>query len=173
MPLTCIIELRQTILEKVKSSIHAINISVSLHQSLDGLSVVLKRIPEDIARLRAQPDAARIITYFGLRTPAGNVDTSYSDDISALFSFVDDGIYFPMLLCEVLTSHGQNLAKEFGKNPPKVKAITYKAFEDPDLLPDRSYYADFEQTYRLAHSPETPLTLRKRIAKRWRTIRLW
>ncbi len=173
-PLTCIVELRQTILERVKSSIGAIHISVTLHQSIDSLGLVLDRLPQSIERLRAIPaDGDRIIGYFGLKTPGGHIDSSYSDNISAIFSFVDDGIYFPMLLCEVLTAHGKKLAKEYGRNPPAVKTITYKEFEDPDLLPDRALYADFERIYRSPPPPEKPKTFRQRMAARWETLKPW
>ena len=173
MPLTCIVELRQTILEKVKSSIAAINISVSLHQSIDSLGLVLARYPQNVEQLRAMPDADRIIAYFRLRTPQGHIDTSYSDNVSAIFAYVDDGIYFPMLLCEVLTAHGNKLAKEYGKNPPSVKTIAYQEFEIPDLLPDRTFYPDFEKTYRSTPLPPKAKTFRQRMVARWYAIRPW
>lgn len=174
MPLTCIVELRQTILEKVKSSIGAINISVSLHQSIDSLGLVLERLPQSIERLRAMPnDGDRIIGYFGLKTPQGHIDASYSDNVTAIFSYVDDGIYFPMLLCEVLTAHGKLLAEEYGKNAPAVKTITYEKFEDPDLLPDRTYYPDFERIYRSPPPPKKPKTFRQRMAARLEILKLW
>jgi len=174
MPLTCIIELRQTILEKVKSSIGAIHISITLHQSIDSLGLVLRRLPQDIERLRAiQADGDRIIAYFGLKTADEHIDTSYPDDIGAIFSFVDDGIYFSMLLCEVLTAHGKKLAKEYGRNPPAVKTITYKEFEDTDLLPNRVYYPDFEKIYRLPVAREKPKTFKQRMAMRWELLKPW
>jgi hypothetical protein len=174
MPLTCIVELRQTILEKVKSSVEAINISVRLHQSIDSLSVVLERQPQIIEQLRAIPQASdRLIRYFGLKTPQGHIDTSFSDNVSAIFFFVDDGIYFSMLLCEVLTAHGRVLAKEYGKNPPKVKAIVNPEFEDPEILPDKAYFLDFERIFRTPSPPEKPRTFRQRAAARWNAFRLW
>ena len=150
MPLTCIAELRQTLLDRVPSCGAALSISVPLHQSIDGLANALSKQEASFAFLRSIPNEHdRISAYFGLRTSNGNIDERYPHLMSAIISFVDDGIYFPMLLCEVLTAHGHSLAKSYGRRSPKVSTITYRGVEDEtDLLPDRANFPDFERSFR-------------------------
>ncbi len=167
MPLTCIVELRQTILDKVKSSVAAISISVPLHQSIESLRGVLALRERSFERLRMLPPAQRIIAYFGLRTPEGHIDTSFSDALSAIISYVDDGIYFPILLCEILTAHAQKLAKEYGKNAPQVKTINYQEIAGAAFLPDRANYPDFEKTYR-SPLPTEQMSFWQRVFARWK-----
>lgn len=151
MPVTTIGELRSTLAERVASCGSAMNIVAHLNQSIDGLSKVLAGRESTFALLRQKNEADRIKTYFGLPDSNGNIDERYPNEMTAIQGYVDDGIYFPMLLCEVLAAHGKKLAQAYGRRAPKVSNIEYQPFPE-GILPDPAGYPDFENQYRSAPS---------------------
>jgi hypothetical protein len=157
MPLTSISELRKTLLERVPTAGAAISISVVLHQCISSLADILVARENVLALLHAMNVEDRTLAYFGLRTADGHIDERYPDLLNATISFVDDGIYFPILLCEVLVTHGERLRKAYGKGAPEVKPIIYKAVTEAGLMPDFANYPDFEKAYR---SPKVPTITR-------------
>jgi hypothetical protein len=146
-PLTSIVELRRTLDERVSSFGKAISVSVTLHQSIQSLGQVLVARERNFEKLRLLPTQDRLCAYFGLLNGAGNLDEAYPNLMTAIVEYVDDGIYFPMLLCELLEIHGRSLAKRYGRNSPVINSIKYGP-EESGLLPDRTKYPDFERDFR-------------------------
>jgi len=169
MPFTCIAELRRTLLDRVSSCSSAIAVSVPLHQGIDGLAHVLSQRENVFAALRKLPLEDRVAAYFGLRKSNGDIDESYSALMTGLISYVDDGIYFPMLLCDILIAHGKRLAEQYGKSAPKVGKVSYQAIAEADLIPDPVNYPDFEKHFR--PKPPAP-SLRQRLLAHIGTMRI-
>jgi hypothetical protein len=114
MPLTAIEELRAVLLDRISSSGAALSISIVLHQCIAGLTSILAVREATFAELRKLPPSERIDAYFGLRNSLGHIDQSFCEQLSGVISYVDDGIYFPILLCEILTAHGTRLRRSYG-----------------------------------------------------------
>lgn len=148
MPLTPIAELRKTLLDRVPGAGAAISISVVLHQCIASLTEVLVAREKTLASLYAMNVEDRAYAYFGLRTVGGHIDERYADEVNGIISLVDDGIYFPMLLVELLVTYGERLRKAYGRNAPEVKPITYQKVAEDGLMPDPANYPDYEKAYR-------------------------
>lgn len=148
IPLTPITELRETILDRVPTSIQAISVSVILHQCIDSLASSLTDRLSTIEAIQAYPFEVRPDVYFGLRNPRG-FDERYADSMTAIFNYTDDCIYFSMLLSDVLIRHGEKLGAKAGRNAPHVGKLDYSSV-DTALLPDHANYPSFEKTFRPA-----------------------
>ncbi len=153
MPVTPIDELRRVLLERVQSCGAAISISVVLHQCINSLAQILALRDETFGILRAMNDADRVRAYFGLKTSNGNIDERNPNQVSAIIRYVEDGIYFPILLVEVLIAHGERLRTAYGRGAPTISKITYKRVANAGLLPDPAEYPDFEEVYRPPKGP--------------------
>ena len=156
MPLTPVVELRETILNRIQTSVRAISISIPLHQCIDSFATVLGARVAVFQRIRALPDADKVAVYFGLRTSAGDIDETYPDLMLGLCNNVDDAIYFSILLEEILVAHGNTLAKRYGRASPKILKID-NSNVPADLLPDRANYPDFERIFRAIIPPHSVL----------------
>ncbi|MES2291786.1 MAG: hypothetical protein V4527_00625 [Pseudomonadota bacterium] len=147
VPYTAIVELRETLLNRVPSSGGALSIAIALQQCIESFENLLENRNRTIDRLRAMNEEDRVCAYFGVRNPRGHIDERYADQMTGLLSMVDSGIYFPMLLCEVLTAHGNKVAQQLGRGAPKVAKISYAPFEE-GLLPDPAEFPDYEDSFR-------------------------
>jgi hypothetical protein len=147
VPFTPIAELRETLLDRVPSSGQALSIAIVLQQCITQFTGLIEARHRAIERLKPMNDADKASAYFGLRNNEGHIDERYADQMTGLAAMTDNGIYFPMLLCEILTRHGEKLCEELGPKAPKVSKIEYGPFE-PSLLPDPADFSDFEKHFR-------------------------
>jgi hypothetical protein len=109
-------------------------------------------------------DPEREARYFGIFGVA-ICDESYPDAMTGLVARVDDCIYFPLLLADVLSRHATSLNRDFGPGAPK--AATFEITEGfQQFVPPASEYPSFEKQFRV-----TPDTARYGLGVRiWRAV---
>jgi hypothetical protein len=95
--------------------------------------------------------ADNVSLYFGLPYGGGHLNQEYPDSISAISSYVDDGIFFTHLLAADLQNHGNLLLTDFrkrfrGKSPRVTELHFDKAAED-DLMPSIARYEDWLKSF--------------------------
>lgn len=147
VPFTPIVELRETLLDRVPSAGAALSVATVLQQTIDSFKNLIEARNRSIERLKLLNEEDRASAYYGIRNRQGHLDERYADQMSGLRSTVDNGIYFPMLLCDMLTDHGAKIRDQHGRGAPKISTITYGAFE-VGLLPDPTEFPDFEKNFR-------------------------
>jgi len=78
---------------------------------------------------------------------------SYPDSVETIALKTDDAIFFSKLLMGDLVSHGQGLAKRFGRAAPKIHEPDFSKVPEPALFPPEHLYEDWLKAFR------TPSTL--------------
>lgn len=138
-------ELQATVVNGVLRSAHANIIAVQARQSAESFMAVLKSRNELCAEIKAAPFQERI-SIFLAQTDANGGDLRYPALMDAIESYIDDCIYFSMLLQDVLKAHVDRIRRKMWWRAPRALSFDYsKAVE---WLPDRAHYTDFENEFR-------------------------
>jgi hypothetical protein len=148
VPFTPIAELRQNLLDRVLTYGPGLSVTMVLQQSIASFANLIEARHRSIARMKSiGDDQERARIYFGVRTSDGHIDERFADQITGLQVMTDNCIYFSMLLCEILSAHGEKIKKQLGRGAPNISKITYGPFEE-GLLPDPRDFPDFEKQFR-------------------------
>jgi hypothetical protein len=85
--------------------------------------------------------------FFGLRNAEGHVDETYPSLIDAISRYTDDCIWFGQQLCKDLMAHGRRLAREYGKDAPKVTEINFDKAHETGLIPKDEEFAEWMKAF--------------------------
>lgn len=154
-------EVQTTVIEGVLRSPRAHLMAIQVRQSVESFLTILKGRNELCAEIKAAPQPGRLILFLGLAGPEGG-DLRYCAHMDALESYVDDCIYFPMLLQDILTTHINRIRRKLFWRAPQ--ALTFDYTIATPYLPDRKKFADFEINFRKKEDWKSKL---RRFPGRW------
>jgi hypothetical protein len=141
-------ELRGLLQSSSSNSAAARALISSLAQSVESLHTMVQMRNEIGHKFRALQDEEKADLYFGLRAREGFIDDRYPDAMLGMVDNSEDVAYFSELLMEVLMKHGEALAKDYGRRPPKLIKVDLSEARAAGRLADRSRYPSFERQFR-------------------------
>ena len=142
--------LEKQIFEHISLNGRTLSLTINLIESMERLNIAIDHRNKLIITFTSNPNITTEITvqwYFGRPDIKGNVDKNYSDSVDAIYSYVDDCIFYSMHLCEDLMNHGQNLKKAMNDKKIVINEAKYDAAEQIGLLPDKKKYEDWSSMF--------------------------
>jgi hypothetical protein len=143
--------LRALVFERLSAPARALSALSSLDQVLDALKDLIVR-RETIARSFQQMDEKEALArYFGTPLEGGSVDHQYPDALLGIERYVDDAIFFSMILCEDLIRHARKQTAELRSGVGIRQEVLDVSFEEPTrkgLVPEKSKYGGWLAGFR-------------------------
>jgi len=154
-------ELQEIVISGILHSPQAHIIAVQSRQCAESFSAALASRNALCEEVKSLNTPQRISIYLGLTGPSGG-DLRYPALIDAIEHYVDDCIYFPMLLQEMLKHYVDSIRFKMLWRAPR--ALTFDYSKAAPWMPNRSAYDDFEIQFR---KPETRTEKISRWPGRW------
>jgi hypothetical protein len=124
------------------------NTALMLNQAIVGHNKLI-----DFVKTSNLSDREAMFCHLGLEYTPGSSNKEYSDNLEAIYSFTDDGIFFSRQLLEELIKHGEakrlRFQKRYGRSgdlPIIAKPLFAKA-EEAGLMPDPAKYTDWQSMF--------------------------
>lgn len=97
--------------------------------------------------------------YFGEQLPSGHTHREYADIVEAIYSYVNDLIFFSAQLCVELENHGQQLSGQFKakfrKEAPVISSPDFSGPRGNGLFPPDEDYRSW-QNWVVEKTPNSP-----------------
>jgi hypothetical protein len=148
--------LEKQVFEKISGNTRTLALVNSLNGALESLnSSILQRnhLAQQFKVARFPSEAEKAAWYFGFRNAKGHLDRTYPDTVQAIYSLLDDCIFFSSRLCGELEKHGNNIKKKGKKKLPVVNQVKFDVAQDLNLMPNEEPYQDWLSAFQ---SPEKP-----------------
>jgi hypothetical protein len=139
--------LETLLFEKLSITGRPLSLVTVLSQSIDGLNAARTLRNSIIEKCKSLPEGVTPPIYFGLPFAGGHVDSSYPDCIGAIATHTDDCIFFSKLIGEDLVKHGEKLAKQFGRNAPKIVKSDFSNLPK-GIIPEENLYSDWIKNFK-------------------------
>jgi len=148
---TPIEQLQNLVFEKSTNSRRAIILVSMLTQAERFLNTSLNERTRLIEEYRASgphSQAQLFQFYFALRDERGTIDDRFGTNLTAIYRFTDDCIYFSKALAETLSTNGRRLEERFKRecrgSAPSVGILKIESEEHLKALPDAKEYSTWD-----------------------------
>jgi hypothetical protein len=141
--------LKELVYHRVAAYGRAVALVSVIEQTLVGIRNSILRRDQFVQRVQggAIPDEHLVNYYFGRPLPGGSTNQEYPDLVDAIYSYVDDIVFFTALLCSDLMQHGklvrQEFVEDFGKGAPKISEPDFSGPREKGLMPSDDNYRDW------------------------------
>ena len=140
--------LHSLVFEKLSLVGRPLTLAPELTQAVHNLSICLEKRNQLIESYKANISSAlRAELYLGLPQQGGQINNEYPSVVNAIYSYMDDAIFFGQLLCKDLVKHGNHIAGQFQKNfkkgIPRVSGADFSMAIKSGLMPNEDDYADW------------------------------
>lgn len=152
-----IVLLRELVFGRLSTTGRALPAVTAIEDGILNLNAVLARRNRQIERFKNGdlPEGAEIVhMYFGIPYADGHTNQEYGDTIKAIANYTDDIIFYSILLCGDLRSHGMLIAEKYKRNVggivPKISDFDIKDAQASGLIPQDNDYESWLSGFQFA-----------------------
>jgi hypothetical protein len=146
----------ETLIDIVYNKINCESRPLSLVQMIEQYSFNLNNLINKRFQLtesfKSLPQELVIYYYFGKKINESVINEEYPDVLDGIHSYLDNLIFFALLLSQDLEKHGDNLAerfrKEFDIDIPKINKLNFTKSREKGLMPSPDEYKDWVDCFK-------------------------